>query len=234
MPSLLLLASCSCPSHFELGRRYNHRDRGSEKGTPVSLGAAEGLDGMAGVERTEASGPKWAERSFEGLFLEYYSRIVAVLFRLLGDRDRAEELANDVFVKLYRYPLSPRPDGNLGGWLYRTATNLGIDALRAAARRQHYEQAAAHSAFQTPSTPNPLDEVLREERRNLVRAVLAALRPAHAQILILRSSGLSYNDLAESLGVERGSVGTMLARAEREFEKRFLEMYGAKETYDLP
>jgi RNA polymerase sigma-70 factor (ECF subfamily) len=172
---------------------------------------------------------KWAESAFEELFLHYYGRIVAVLFRLLGDRDRAEELANDVFVKLYRYPLPLRPDGNLGGWLYRTATNLGIDALRAAARRQHYERAAAQSGVQAGGTPNPLDEVLREERRSLVRAALAALRPAQAQILILRSNGLSYNDLAESLGVERGSVGTMLARAEREFERRYLEMYGAKE-----
>jgi RNA polymerase sigma-70 factor, ECF subfamily len=196
----------------------------------VSLGAAESLSSVAGGERTTlAVESKWAESAFEELFLQYYDRIVAVLFRLVGDRARAEELANDVFVKLYRYPLSPRPDANVGGWLYRTATNLGIDALRAAARRRHYEQAAARGAAQTDSTPNPLDEILREERRNLVRAVLAALRPAHAQLLILRSSGLSYNQLAESLGVQRGSVGTMLARAEREFEKRYLEMHGAKE-----
>ena len=196
----------------------------------MSLGATESLSSVAGVERIALAGePKWAESAFEELFLRYYGRIVAVLVRLLGERDRAEELANDVFVKLYRYPLPSRPDGNLGGWLYRTATNLGVDALRAAARRRHYEQAAAHSAAQKGGTPNPLDEVLREERRNLVRAVLAALRPAQAQILILRSSGLSYNDLAESLGVRRGSVGTMLARAEREFERRYLQMHGAKE-----
>ncbi len=147
----------------------------------------------------------------------------------MGDRGRAEELANDVFLKLYRYPLPPRPDGNLGGWLYRTATNLGIDALRAVARRQHYEQAAGHHALQTGGAPNPLDEVLREERRSRVRTVLAALKPTQAQILILRSSGFSYNDLAESLGVQRGSVGTMLARAEMEFQRRYLEMYEAKE-----
>ena len=196
----------------------------------MTLGAAESLSEVGGGNRTTlAARPKWAESVFEVLFLQYYGRIVALLFRLLGDRGRAEELASDVFVKLYRYPLLSRPDGNLGGWLYRTATNLGIDALRAAARRRHYEQAAAHSAAQTAGTPNPLDEVLREERRRLVRAALATLRPAQAQILILRSSGLSYNDLAESLGVERGSVGTMLARAEREFERRYLEMHGAKE-----
>ena len=196
----------------------------------VSLGAAQSLSSVAGGKRTAlAVEPKWAESVFEELFSQYYGRIVAVLFRLLGDRDRAEDLANDVFLKLYRHPLPTRPHGNLGGWLYRTATNLGIDALRAAARRRYYEQAAAQSVAQTGVVPNPLDEVLRQERRNLVRAVLAGLRPAQAQILILRSSGLSYSDLAESLGVEQGSVGTMLARAEREFEKRYLQMYGAKE-----
>lgn len=215
---------------MRLGDVITMENEARKGGFPVSLGAAQRLNGMAEVERaTLASGPKWAESSFEELFLQYYGRIVAVLFRLLGDRDRAEELANDVFVKLYRYPLSLRPDVSLGGWLYRTATNLGIDALRAAARRQHYEQAAAHSALQTGGTPNPLDEVLRKERRNRVRAVLAALKPVQAQILILRSSGLSYNDLAASLGVQRGSVGTMLARAEREFAKYYLEMYGEKE-----
>ena len=199
-------------------------------GFPVDMGAADGLSSVAGGERTTlAVESKWAESVFEELFLQYYGRIVGVLIRLLGDRDRAEELANDVFVKLYRYPLPPRPDANLGGWLYRTATNLGIDALRAAARRRHYERAAADGAVPADATPNPLDEVLREERRSFVRAALASLRPAHAQILILRSSGLSYNDLAESLGVQRGSVGTMLARAEREFEKRYLQMCGAKE-----
>ena len=196
----------------------------------MSLGAAQSLSSVAGGKRTAlAVEPKWAESVFEELFSQYYGRIVAVLFRLLGDRDRAEDLANDVFLKLYRHPLPTRPHGNLGGWLYRTATNLGIDALRAAARRRYYEQAAAQSVAQTGVVPNPLDEVLRQERRNLVRAVLAGLRPAQAQILILRSSGLSYSDLAESLGVQRGSVGTMLARAERECAKRYVQMYGAKE-----
>jgi RNA polymerase sigma-70 factor, ECF subfamily len=185
---------------------------------------------MAGGERTAlAVEPKWAESAFEALFLQYYGRIFAVLLRLLGDRGRAEELANDVFLKLYRSPLPPRPDGNVGGWLYRTATHLGIDALRGAARRRQYEQKAGQSALEARGTPNPLDEVLQEERRSRVRAVLAALKPAQAQILALRSSGLSYNDLAESLGVQRGSVGTMLARAAAEFQKRYLEMYGEKE-----
>jgi len=196
----------------------------------VNLGAAEGTSSMAGGERTTSAVKlKWAESAFEELFLQYYGRILAVLLRLVGDRGRAEELANDVFLRLYRSSLPSRPDGNLGGWLYRTATHVGIDALRATARRRHYEQAAWRNAFETRGTPNPLDEVLKEERCSRVRAVLATLKAAQAQILTLRSSGLSYNDLAESLGVERGSVGTMLARAAAAFQRRYLEMFGEKE-----
>lgn len=197
----------------------------------VNLGAAEGLSGLAGAEREiPARESKWREPSFEELFLQYYHRIVAVLFRLMGDRARAEELASEVFLKLYRHPLPIRPDGNPGGWLYRAATNLGIDAMRAATRRQHYEREAVRGSLPAGDASNPLDEILRDERRQRVRAVLAVLKPAQAQILILRSSGLSYNELAEALGVQRGSVGTMLARAEAEFQRCYVDMYGVEEA----
>jgi len=196
------------------------------------VGTSEGIHSMAGSEDVKARDPSlagespWTDSVFEQVFLQHYPRIVAVLFRLMGDRHRAEELANDVFWRLYRQPLLPEPDGNLGGWLYRTATNLGIDALRAKGRRQQYEQAAGRSMREAGQELDPFNELLREEKRNQVRAVLAELKPNQAQILILRASGLSYNELAEVLGVQRGSVGTMLSRAETEFQKRYLEWYG--------
>jgi len=198
----------------------------------VSLATVEGVHSMVSPkQKTEgvAGAAKQAESAFEELLLGYYTRIVGVLFRLVGDRSRAEELANDVFWKLYRQPLVPNPEGNLGGWLYRTACNLGIDALRAAARRQRYEHAAGRLMLEAGAPADPLDDVLREEKRGRVRAILASLMPAQAQILILRSSGLSYKELAETLGVKLGSVGTMLVRAEAELRKRYLEMHGDEE-----
>lgn len=177
----------------------------------------------------ESEGLKWTDAVFEKLFLENYNRIVSVLFRLLGDRPRAEESANDVFLKLYRKRQHLNPGGNLGGWLYRTATNLGIDILRATARRKDYEQAAGQIMVEGGAPADPLREVLRAEKRSQVRATLARLKPAQAQILILRSSGFSYNELAEVLGIRRGSVGTMLARAEAEFQRRHLKLQGSKE-----
>lgn len=171
----------------------------------------------------------WSEAVFKDLYLQYYERVVGVLLRLLGRRTEAEELANEVFLRLYRQRLLPDPDGNVGGWLYRTATNAGIDALRASGRRRQYEEEAGRARLASDQAHDPLDEVLRAEKCHRVRSVLALLRPAQAQVLTLRHSGFSYKELADTLGVAGGSVGTMLARAEAEFERRYLETYGEEE-----
>jgi RNA polymerase sigma-70 factor (ECF subfamily) len=163
---------------------------------------------------------------FEDLFLAHYARIVVILRRILGDHARAEDLANEVFLKLYRRPLSADADGNVPGWLYRTATNLGIDALRALARRNRYEQAAARAASTDQTAENAFDEMLRAEKQMRVRAVLAELKPVQAQLLLLRASGHTYKELADSLALELGSVGTLLVRAEAAFEQRYRELYG--------
>ena len=174
----------------------------------------------------------WTESEFERIFLQHYARVVAVLFRLVGDRAQAEELAGDVFWKIYRQPYlaTNLPDRahNVGGWLYRVATRLGIDALRASARRKRYEQAAGQAAYDSGATEaDPLDDVLRDENRRRVHAVLAAMKPAQSQLLMLRQSGLSYQELAEIFGVKTNSIGTLLARAEAEFEQRFRAIHGA-------
>src|SRR5262249_49511618 len=133
----------------------------------------------------------------------------------------------DAFWRLYRQP-SLQIDGNVGGWLYRTATNLGIDALRAAGRRRQHEEAAGTVVHQGPAT-GPLDDVLHEANCCSVRAVLAALNPAQAHLLIVRASGLSYKELAETLDVQMSGIGTMLNRAEEEFRSRYLALHSNKE-----
>jgi len=166
---------------------------------------------------------------FEALFVANYSRIVSVLCRMVGDRSQAEELASEVFLKLYRQRLPQRPDGNVPGWLYRTATNAGIDALRAAARRKRLEQAAALDGQRNHRADSSLEQMLREEKQQRVRAVLADLKPGQAQLLLLRAAGHSYKELAAALEIEAASVGTMLIRAEAAFEKLYREIYGAEE-----
>jgi RNA polymerase sigma factor (sigma-70 family) len=171
----------------------------------------------------ESSSKHWDEADFRVVFLQHYARIVAILVRLLGDRSLAEEVANDAFWRLYHKP-ALQIDGNVGGWLYRTASNLGIDALRASGRRRQYEGTAGR-LVEERTVAGPLDDLLREEKRRRIRSVLASIKPAQAQLLILRNSGLSYKELADALDVKMSGIGTMLIRAEEEFRNRYLALH---------
>jgi RNA polymerase sigma-70 factor, ECF subfamily len=194
----------------------------------LAAGLAERLDSVMMVDPARELPESWESR-FEKLYLEHYGRVVGVLFRLTSNRSEAEELSNEVFWKLYRQRLLPNPDGNVGGWLYRTATNLGIDALRKSARRREHESEAARIALQTRRPAGPLDGVLLDEERRRVRQALARLKPVQAKALVLRASGFSYHEVAETLGVKRVSVGTLILRAEQAFRKHFRAIEGEEE-----
>lgn len=165
---------------------------------------------------------------FEALFLEHYEGVFRILARLVGS-GVAEEVTNEVFLRLSRQPEHWLLTNNVGGWLYRTATRAGIDALRSSAHRKRYEQAAA-LAGRTGEADGPLQDLLREEHRNRVRTVLSAMKPAQAQLLLMRAEGFSYKEMAERLQVAVGGVGTLLNRAESEFRKRYLKLAGGRQT----
>jgi RNA polymerase sigma factor (sigma-70 family) len=145
----------------------------------------------------------------------------------VGDYSRAEELTDEAFWRLYHQPYGGERF-NPGGWVYRTATRLAIDELRAEARRGRYEQEAGPTLV-AGTRSDPLDIVLNAERCAQVRKALTFLRPGQAQLLILRASGFSYQELAETLKMKRGSVGTRLIRSEAAFRKHYSRLYGNKE-----
>jgi RNA polymerase sigma-70 factor, ECF subfamily len=181
------------------------------------------MDRIAGPP---ASQDAWTEVDFETTFSSYYPRVVGVLCRMLGDRARAEELASDTFMKFADRRIPASQYESLSGWLYRTATRLGIDYLRSAARREHYESLASSE----DATNTPLDYLLRNERSRIVRAVLSQLKPQQAQLLLLRSYGLSYRELALALEIKISSIGTLLARAEEAFEKTYRRLHANAAT----
>ena len=158
---------------------------------------------------------------FDALFHAHYPRVVGMLGRLMGDRGQAEEIAADAFCKLARQGAASDSDG-LTAWLYRVAINAGLDAVRSNARRKRREEAAARPR----AAEGALDCLLAAERRERVQRVLSALKPRDAQILLLRADGMSYRELALTLGIQLGSVGSILARAEHEFERRYRARYG--------
>jgi len=172
-------------------------------------------------EAKSAKEAEGAESAFEAAFREHWPRLVATLYRLVGESDEAEYLALETFWRLHRDPPPLAHPESLRGWLYRVATNLGLNALRARRRRQGYEAQAGHLDIQENAPGDPADEVERAQEGSRVRLALAHMKPRSAQVLVLRHSGFSYAEIAAALGVVPGSVGVLLARAEKEFEERY-------------
>ncbi len=170
-----------------------------------------GVDGMRAGEATF---------DFEATFRAQYERIARVIARVVRDPARAEELAVEVFLKLWR---NPQAQGDKAeGWLYRTAVRKGLDELRRRTRRTRYER--LRGFFGRVPTPEELSAAAEEQER--VRLALAAIAPRKAELLLLRSDGLSYEELATALDLNAVSIGTLLRRAQEAFRKEYVKRYG--------
>lgn len=159
------------------------------------------------------------EAMLEAIFQEHYARIYNVVFRLVGDREEADDLTAETFWRLWKTP--PAQNENMAGWLYRVATRLGYNALRSNRRRLAYETQAGRSSFESSTVPDPEQVTEKRLERERVRACLRQLSERDVQLLVLRHSGLSYKELSETLGLTPTSIGSMLSRAEERFEKLY-------------
>lgn len=166
------------------------------------------------------------EASFEILFNRHYDRVYGLLFRLLGNRSEAEDVTQEVFLKLYKQPLRGRREHNVGGWLYRVATNMGYNYLRSTKRRWGRNTLLLPDS--TDAAQLPADGAIQGETRAAVRAALAMLPERQTQLLLLRQMGLSYAELAIACDIAPGSVGTLLSRAAQAFRAAYEEQTGAE------
>jgi RNA polymerase sigma-70 factor (ECF subfamily) len=157
---------------------------------------------------------------FEAVFQAHYRRIARVIVRIIQDPSRAEELAVEVFWKLWRHSSAHGP--HCAGWLYRTAVRAALDELRKRSRREKYER---WFGFSGPSGDPEAARKTSEDRAR-IRMVLSSLRSHDAQLIALRAEGLSYEELAEALDLKPASIGTMLRRAHEAFRKEYVTRYG--------
>jgi RNA polymerase sigma-70 factor (ECF subfamily) len=170
-----------------------------------------------------------SDHGFEELFLEHYPRLVKTLLRLVGNPGQAEELAADAFYRLHRHRSEHRSEENPAGWLYRTAMNLGLDALRANSRRLRREERAQRQDLRNETPGNPLYQLLAEEQRERVRTVISRLKPIQGQVLLMGSSGFTCKEIAAVLGARPESLYVLISRARAQFEKEYVSLYGRAE-----
>jgi RNA polymerase sigma-70 factor, ECF subfamily len=159
----------------------------------------------------------------EALFRAHYGRVARIIARVVRNRARSEELAVEVFVKLWR---KRKAHGeNVQGWLYRVAVRAGLDELRRETRRGHYERMVQWVYPQlSPKTPEDIHSVYQKQHK--VCSVLNALEPRQAQFLVLRSQDFTYQEVASILNMNPASIGTLVSRAEESFRKEYIKRYG--------
>jgi RNA polymerase sigma-70 factor (ECF subfamily) len=143
----------------------------------------------------------------EPVFRADYARVVSVAARVLGSRDEAEDVAQEVFLSFGR---SAVPAAEAPGWLSVAAVHTALNVVRSGRRRTAREEAAGSETI----APDVADTVVSRDEHSRVRAALARLPRTQAVALVLRHSGLSYADVAAALHLSPGSVGTTLRRAE--------------------
>ncbi len=156
----------------------------------------------------------------EAIFRAQYHRLTLVIARVVRDPARAEELAVEVFLKLWR---NPQAQGEMAeAWLYRTAVRRGLDELRRQTRRARFESLFR---FVRP-IPTPEEIGAATEEQDRVRSVIAGIAPRHAGLLLLTGQEFSYAEMASTLDLNPASVGTLLIRARQAFRKEYIKRYG--------
>ena len=151
------------------------------------------------------------------LFATYHDPLVRFLTRRLGDRDWAEEVAQETFVRAMRQETITSERS----WLFAVAANLVRDEARRDARHRRrlellHEQSKADAVVEPEAT-----SMERAEERALARQAVDALAERDRDALLMREEGLSYDEIAAALDLSAGSVGTTLSRARR----RLMEAY---------
>ncbi len=162
----------------------------------------------------------------ERLFQEYHATLVRYLTRRLGDRDWAEEIAQETFVRALRQGKLE----NERAWLFTVATNLVRDDARRAVRQRHHltllrDEQVAEAA--TAADVDDSDDALTRERARataLARKAVDGLAERDRMALLLREEGLDYTEIAEALSLSVNSVGTTLSRARRRLVEAYEEL----------
>ncbi|HTJ72865.1 MAG TPA: RNA polymerase sigma factor SigE [Actinospica sp.] len=197
--------------------------RSSEAGAPVEApgSSTREVGGDAAGDRSAdrfglpALGPSpvdWTPPSWEEVVRTHSARVYRLAYRLTGDRHDAEDLTQEVFVRVFR-SLSTYAPGTFEGWLHRITTNLFLDQARRKSRIR-FEGLADDAAERLAGRePTPAQAYFDAHLDGDIEAALAALPPEfRAAVVLCDIEGLSYEEIAATLGVKLGTVRSRIHR----------------------
>lgn len=159
---------------------------------------------------------------FKDIFHKHYPSVLRKLIALLRDKAAAEDLAQEVFLKLYKNP-PEKPDA-VGGWLHRVLTRSAYDYLDQKAReRLLVQRQERHMLTEPHSHQSGEHAVMKQGEEEQVHSWLNSLPDRDREMLLLRYSGYSYSEIAQELQVQQPQVGMLLKRAGERLRKQAIK-----------
>jgi RNA polymerase sigma-70 factor (ECF subfamily) len=162
-----------------------------------------------------------SEAAFATLVERYRGRVINLVCRFINDRDRAQEIAQEVFLRVFVHRERYRPSGKFSTWLYTIAVNLAKNEIRRRVRSRGIvsldnllEQTGDSSRFLADHGPRPDRKLRQREIQEWVEKAIADLPEKYREVIILRDvQQLSYEEIEEVLGIPGGTVRSRINRA---------------------
>ena len=176
------------------------------------------------VEELVRAAAKGRTDAFEELVRLHEKKVYALTLRMCGNPEDARDAAQEAFLSAWRGLPSFRGEAGFSTWLYRLASNAAIDQLRRN-RRQREEASLDAGEMDAPDqSPGPQEAAEGSELQRAVADGLASLSEDHRRILLLREyQELSYDEIAQTLDMDLGTVKSRISRARRALRKILLE-----------
>lgn len=166
------------------------------------------------------------ERAFQELVQRYQTRLLNFIYRTIGDREKAEDLVQEVFIRVYRHLHRFDRSKKFSTWIYTIASNLAKNELRNRSRNPLVLFQTIRAGFQDEDRPlqfedssmRPDDLYRKRHLRELVEQAVAQLPPHHREVFVLRElEGKTYEEIAEITSCNLGTVKSRLNRARNSF-----------------
>ena len=174
-------------------------------------------------------------QAFESLVRRYQRQVANLIYLTMGSRDDVDDIAQEVFIRVYRSLSKFKFDASFFSWLYRITKNLCIDEIRKRKIRRvlsldYLTEDTLEKSRKSKDHSMASDSVLIEEKRQVIQSALLRLTPEHREVLVLREyQDLSYDEIAETLGLRLEAVKSRIFRARIEL-KNLLSDYFEERT----
>jgi RNA polymerase sigma-70 factor (ECF subfamily) len=173
------------------------------------------------------------EYAFEALVHRHQTSVLNLIYRFIGDRTRAQDLAQEVFIRVWQAAKTYRPEAKFTTWLYRITANLCLNELKSARRRRWLrffqsdgENRETIEENLADDSPSPEDLLLAKERSRQITDALQSLPDNQRMALVLkRYDDLSYAEMAQIIGCSVSAVESLLVRAKKNPSRKIEELW---------